>query len=285
MPQADIAGPRILVVDDDQEVRDALVPALAARGWRVESAAGAEEGTLRLRAAAYDLVVVDLKDANGEGCAWLREARALRPSAKVLVMTAENTPANVICAIRENAFSYFSKPVAPWAVAEMVAQALEAPAWVDDIQVMSASPQWITLQVRCKMETADRLVQFMRELKADLSAELREDVAAALRELLLNAIEHGGGSDPHKHIRVSYIRTARAVVYHIHDPGPGFSFNAIAHAAVANPPGEPVRHVEIRAGRGVRPGGFGILLTRHLVDELIYNEKGNEVLFVKYLKK
>jgi hypothetical protein len=34
----------------------------------------------------------------------------------------------------------------------------------------------------------------------------------------------------------------------------------------------------------VRPGGFGILLTRNLVDELIYSEKGNEVLFIKYLK-
>jgi len=58
----------------------------------------------------------------------------------------------------------------------------------------------------------------------------------------------------------------------------------IAHAAIANPPGDPARHLEIRAEQGVRPGGFGILLTRNLVDELIYSEKGNEVLFIKYLK-
>ena len=49
-------------------------------------------------------------------------------------------------------------------------------------------------------------------------------------------------------------------------------------------PDEPARHLEIRAEQGVRPGGFGILLTRNLVDELIYSEKGNEVLFIKYLK-
>jgi hypothetical protein len=58
----------------------------------------------------------------------------------------------------------------------------------------------------------------------------------------------------------------------------------IAHAAIANPPGEPAKHLEIRAEQGVRPGGFGIMLTRNLVDELIYSEKGNEVLFIKYLK-
>jgi len=34
---------------------------------------------------------------------------------------------------------------------------------------------------------------------------------------------------------------------------------------------------------GLRPGGFGILLTRQLVDELIYNETGNEVLLIKYV--
>jgi anti-sigma regulatory factor (Ser/Thr protein kinase) len=41
--------------------------------------------------------------------------------------------------------------------------------------------------------------------------------------------------------------------------------------------------VEVRAERGQRPGGFGILMTRSLVDELVYNQRGNEVLFVKYL--
>jgi len=83
---------------------------------------------------------------------------------------------------------------------------------------------------------------------------------------------------------VTYVHTTRAIVYLIQDPGAGFSFDAIEHAAIANPPDDPAHHLEIRAEMGVRPGGFGILLTRNLVDELVYNEKGNEVLFIKYLK-
>ena len=39
----------------------------------------------------------------------------------------------------------------------------------------------------------------------------------------------------------------------------------------------------VRAQMGLRPGGFGILMTRKLVDELIYSEAGNEVLLIKYL--
>ncbi len=38
-----------------------------------------------------------------------------------------------------------------------------------------------------------------------------------------------------------------------------------------------------RDAKGLRPGGYGVLLVQKLVDELIYNEKGNEVLLVKYL--
>jgi hypothetical protein len=44
-----------------------------------------------------------------------------------------------------------------------------------------------------------------------------------------------------------------------------------------------MRHFQVREAVGLPPGGFGILLSRHLVDELIYNEAGNEVLLVKYL--
>ncbi|MGD0165563.1 MAG: histidine kinase, partial [Candidatus Sulfotelmatobacter sp.] len=64
----------------------------------------------------------------------------------------------------------------------------------------------------------------------------------------------------------------------------GFSLGAPPHAAISNPDGSPVKHLEYREEQGQRPGGFGILMSRHLVDELLYNERGNAVLAVKYLK-
>jgi hypothetical protein len=85
-------------------------------------------------------------------------------------------------------------------------------------------------------------------------------------------------------VKLTYIRTASAVVYYLHDPGDGFSFDRIPHAAISNDPSDPVAHTEIRDQMGIRPGGFGLLLTRKLADELIFSEKGNEVLVVKYLK-
>jgi hypothetical protein len=71
----------------------------------------------------------------------------------------------------------------------------------------------------------------------------------------------------------------------ISDPGPGFTLDEIPHAAIANPPSDPIRHAKVRDDLGLRPGGLGILLAQHLLDEVIYGQKGNEVLLIKYLDK
>ena len=72
------------------------------------------------------------------------------------------------------------------------------------------------------------------------------------------------------------------LLYRIADPGRGFAFDGLSHAAIANPEGG-MAHAEIREARGIRPGGFGLVLIRAIADELVYNERQNEVLFVKYL--
>ena len=137
------------------------------------------------------------------------------------------------------------------------------------------------MDVRCRMEAAERATHVARELASDLEASACEDVTASFRELLQNGIEHGGRSNPRKHVRVSMLRAAHAIMVHMRDPGKGFSFATIAHAAVSNPENLPIRHAEIREERGQRPGGFGILMASRLVDQLLYNERGNEVFFVK----
>lgn len=274
----------ILVVDDDPGVHKILGTVLAAKQWHIDSAYNGLEGLHRVRAQPYDLVITDLRMPGMDGLELLHAIRQLRPETKVMVMTGESTPGHIIRSIREQAFSYFSKPFSPGAVTDMIAQALKTPSWQGDIEVQSAKPEWIALSVRCKVDLADRVVQFMRELKMDLPAEEREQIATAFREMLLNAIEHGGHCDPQKKLYVAYVRTTRALLYYIRDPGKGFSMAAIPHAAVSNAPGGPVAHMAVREEQGIRPGGFGILLVRKLIDELIYNETGNEVLLIKYLK-
>jgi anti-sigma regulatory factor (Ser/Thr protein kinase) len=167
----------------------------------------------------------------------------------------------------------------------MLESALPAGENAGDIKVLSDLPHWVSLRVACKIDSANRAADFLRELLSDLNPKEREHITLALRELLLNAVEHGGHLDPEKTVDFSSIRTARSVVCYIRDPGEGFSFDNLEHSAISNTSYHPFRHLEFRAQQGMRSGGLGLLLAKSVADDLIYSAKGNEVLFIKYLSE
>ena len=97
----------------------------------------------------------------------------------------------------------------------------------------------------------------------DVRPETKEAINYAFSELLGNAIEHGGKLDPDKRITVNILRLKHAVICRIKDPGNGFDPSQLEHAAVNNPVDDPFHHVGAREEKGLRPGGFGILLTNN----------------------
>lgn len=281
MLNAIVSSRSVLVVDSDPEVHEALAGSLRRDGRRIDDLYDGVEALSQLRQTPYDVLVAGAGRNGLDGLKLLRRARAIRSDLKVIV-TGDADPARVLSAIRHRAYGYFHKPLTPGPVADLVQQALDSESWKDDIRVVSGRPEWVTLDLRCKLDAAERATHYLREIHCDLPSQVREDIAVAFRELLMNAIEHGGKYDPRKRVRTSLVRTSRCVIVHIHDPGTGFSFDFLPHAAVSNPAGAPTKHAEVRAEQGQRPGGFGILMSRNLVDDLLYNERGNAVLFVKY---
>jgi CheY-like chemotaxis protein/anti-sigma regulatory factor (Ser/Thr protein kinase) len=277
-----LSSRRLLLVDPDRSAHELVRGILEKEDRSIEEAYGRSDAEECLRAGAFDVVLAGQGRNGFDGLRIARRVRALQPDARV-ILTGDSSPGNVIGAMRARVFGYCHQPPPAGPLRDLVAQALDAASWQNDILVVSASPHWVTLDVRCKMEAGDRVTQFVRELEADLPVQVRDDITAAFRELLFNSIEHGGRYNPRKRVRVWLMRTAKAVIVQIQDPGKGFSLDALPHAAISNPEDSPIRHVEVRAEAGQRPGGFGILMSRNLVDELIYNERGNGVLFVKYL--
>ena len=271
-----------LIVDDDVRVISAVRGVLNSKEWDIERASDNHEALKLAEKRFFDLIITGSRTTAREDVELLRQIRRIRPHIRLIILTDDSTPADVIAAMRERAFSYFSKSFSVQALAEIVRIATLRPTWDDGIEIVSATPEWISIIARCDSDTAERLVQFFQEM-ADLPTPERDNVAIAFREMLLNAVEHGGNFDPNQYVEVSYIRTRKAVMCRVRDPGQGFSLEEIHHSAVNNPSHDPIRHVVFRESQGLRPGGYGVLLTKHLVDELLYSEKGNEVLLVKYL--
>lgn len=274
---------RILVVDDDKTTRHVLSSVLTNAGFTTAVAKDGVEALKALGSETYDLLLLDVWMPRMNGLELLASLRSRRRKPRVVVMTSDDTPETLLRAVREQAFTYVQKPVESKALLSTVSEALETPD-VPPIEVISARPEWLELTVPCTREAVERIQPVIERLDAKLAPEVREATAYAFRELLLNAIEWGGRLDPKRQVRIACLRSRRMLMYRIADPGPGFDIEDLPHAAIGQSPDEPIAHMEVREQKGLRPGGFGLLSVRAKVDELIYNEKRNEVLFVKYLE-
>jgi CheY-like chemotaxis protein len=274
---------RILVVDDDPTTLQMIRHQLKSAGYAVETAGDGEKALARIRRRRFDLVLLDVWMPGMDGLAMLTRLRDEPVPPKVVVMTADDAPETLLKAIRERAYHYMKKPVEPGALKTLVASVLASRPEVPPLEVVSAKPDWLELLVPCDRDAVERIQEFVSRLETDLPEEVRANVGYAFRELLMNAVEWGGNLDPRQQVRIACLRARRMLLFRIADPGKGFSFKDLPHAAINNPEGSPLEHATVRQEKGLRPGGFGLLMTRQLVDELLYNEAQNEVVFVKYL--
>jgi len=282
MGHAPGSAQKILVADDDRTTRFAIASMLKEAGYAVTAVSNGADALRNIEKNNFALAFLDIWMPGLTGLEVLARVRAGKSTPKVIIMTSDGTPENVLRAIREQAYEYVSKPFPPKEAVELAARALAENA-SPPIEVISAKPHWLELLIPCTREAAERVRSFVMKLEGDLPEELRSTIGFAFHELLLNAVEWGGKLDPNRKVRIAHVRTSRLLLYRVADPGPGFSFKDLTHAAVGQPADDPIAHMAIRDERGIRPGGFGISMTRTMADELIYNEAQNEVIFVKYL--
>lgn len=278
----------ILVVDDDPELQDLVGFALRREGYEVIQADDAFAGLKALEQQPIDLALLDVMMPKMDGLTMLAQLREHNAELPVIMMTALSTPEAAIGALREQACDFLTKPFDLPELTSAVKAALRLSPQEIQIEVLSARPEWIELRVPCDRAAIDPLERLMSQLKTDLPEPTRESITYAFREMLRNAIEYGGKNDPRQHVEVGYLRSPRVIIYRIKDPGEGFTIESLyrdegAIAAFLNPEGDPLQHARVREEQGMRPGGFGILIARDLVDEMIYNERHNEVVLIKYL--
>ena len=274
---------RVLVIGSEAQVSREIGEALSAADFPMEYSAGDADTLQRLRVRSFGVVVTNPDSSVEEDLALLEEMRTIRPGVKCIVLARHSTPDEIIAALRARVFACFTPPFDAVEVAHLARRAASDSEWRDDIHVLSARPGWVSVRVNCRLPTAERLVTFAKELSAQLPEDTRQEIMLAFREILMNAMEHGAAFNPDQVVEVTGVRTGRAMVFYVRDPGAGFRRESLTNAAIANPADDPTAHIVQREAEGLRPGGYGLLLASGTVDELIYNEIGNEVLLIKYV--
>lgn len=272
----------VLIAEDDQPSREIYHTVLDEAGYTVIDAADGTAALDLLDKEAIDLLLTDVTMPGMNGIELLERARALRPDLRTIVMTGHEISDAVIGALRNRACEFLEKPFNADELVEAVRMAMDRDLGCQ-IDVISDRRDWIEVRVPCDLAAVEPIQRFLGHLHEHIPKETRDAVGAVFRELLNNAIEHGGKCDPAKRVEIKYIHLKRAILYSIKDPGEGFNIEDLAHAAFANPPDQPTKHMEVRQELGLRPGGFGIMLASQVIDELVYNERHNELIFVKYI--
>lgn len=103
----------ILIVDDEESVRDSLYNWFIEDGFRVECAENAKVALTLLEADQFDIILADIKMPGMDGLEMLRRIKALKPDSVVIVMTAFATVDTAVKALKDGAYDYVTKPFDP----------------------------------------------------------------------------------------------------------------------------------------------------------------------------
>jgi DNA-binding NtrC family response regulator len=150
---------RVLVVDDDPAIREALRAVLEHAGHEVDDAPSGEQGLERLGASRFDVVLLDLAMPGMHGLDALEAIHESAPDVAVIVVTGEASLQNAMRAGQRGAFDFIEKPPDRERLVDVVEQAAQvtrlrrrAPAAgpQDDLGILGASPPIATLRERIR---------------------------------------------------------------------------------------------------------------------------------------
>ncbi|MBI5302715.1 MAG: response regulator transcription factor [Chloroflexi bacterium] len=119
------SAPRLLVVDDDDNVRQPIAKFLQLKGCRVDQVSSGEEALQRVAGETYDLMIVDLVLPGMSGSEIMRRARELRHDLLIVVLTAHASAESAILAVKLNAVDYLLKPCKSEDLYLVIARAME----------------------------------------------------------------------------------------------------------------------------------------------------------------
>jgi DNA-binding NtrC family response regulator len=125
---------RVLVVDDELNIRTALAKILQKAGYEVSAAESGDEALGLLQEGPFDLVITDLKMVGADGMEVLRAVKQRQPGTEVVLLTAYGTIESAVEAMRIGAYDYLPKPVDPERVVHIAAKAVEHKALREEVR-------------------------------------------------------------------------------------------------------------------------------------------------------
>jgi DNA-binding response OmpR family regulator len=270
---------KALIVDDEQDL--GIVLSEHMRHWGFEPTLLLEGKNVVewVQKQKPEVILLDLMLPDVDGytiCETLKLDRETN-LIPVIMITALTGHEDRIHGLQVGANTYLTKPF----TAEKLNKAIQnALTWLDDLKEHGTEGE-VRFHLQSETQYLEELNHLLGSLFlfSGLSKQQIKQLTTAVRELGTNAIEWGHKKQAERIVTVDYRIDPEKITIDIKDTGPGFRPENMPHAATTE---DPVSHMMVRETLGMREGGFGIMMSRGLVDEMSYNDKGNEVRLIKY---
>lgn len=279
MGETMVRSKQILIVEDDRDLCGLLSDLLGVEGYRTATTCDGSDAVGKVLAERPDAVVLDVMLPGRSGFDICRDLKFRRetnliPIVMLTGMTGDEARAS---GLRVGANRYLTKPFEPDALLRELRQALDHRRELEDGRTHTALEIQMDSDTRYREQLNDLLSELF--LLTPLSEEDVGRIRYAVLEMIENAVEWGNRRQKELPVTISYQVTDEYVKFVITDQGTGFDPRTLAHAACED---DPVAHLCIRETLGLRDGGFGILITKGIMDEVRYNETGNQVTLIKH---
>jgi len=257
---------RILVVDNNDELRTLLEQVLGKLGHEVVVTGERDKALAREDLDEFDLVISDLTEAevNGHHISELQRKHLLTP------VSGEGNQPDIIKAFKLGAANYLRLPYDKEELREIVEQTLSYKLrYVDDPTLLSHVHEKIEFELPSDLALMNGVLQYLHERvsKLGLIKPERSNLFIALDEAFVNAVKHGNKSDPTKLLKITAELSPKEACFTVEDEGEGFNIHEIPD------PCDPANLF--------RTSGRGVLLIYNIMDEVEYNAQGNRVKMVK----
>jgi serine/threonine-protein kinase RsbW len=265
---------KILIIDHDAQSRASLKRMLADREHQIVVVPSAARALERLEREDFDLVVSDLSAQDlsaGEPDAVQLIAEIGKKSRAPVVVSTDAAAVNVRKAFKVGATNYLQRPYDQADLEKIIDKALSYKLRrVENAPPLPEVREVIDIELPSDVAYMDGVLSYLvdRVAKFGIIRPAASNIFVALDEALTNAIRHGNAEDRSKKVRISAEISARGARFTIADEGPGFDVAAVPD------PREPANLF--------KPSGRGVMLIHHIMDEVRFNERGNEITMVKF---
>lgn len=259
---------RILIVDNNDELRSKLEQALSELGHDVLTTGNRSEALARDDLDGFDLIISDLTE-DGESAmpAAVAPISALQRRRLVTPIVQNG---DIIKAFKMSAANFLRQPYNRDELKAIVEQTLANKLkYVDDPNLLPQVHEMIEFELPSDLTLMNGVLEYLlgRVSKLGIVAPERSNLFIALDEAFVNAVRHGNKNDPTKLLKVTAELSAREACFTVEDEGEGFDVGAIPD------PCDPENLF--------KTSGRGVLLIHNIMDEVEYNAQGNRVKMVK----